>query len=138
MKSLLHANASARLLHRGRAPHTQAMVPPILPTSLTGSYTTLRTLTTGPTGRNGSSQCRCAANALPACSTHVFTLFNYQMALCTFTVSFGSSSYTGGIQGTIQDLNISEDVAILGISLYVLGFALGYVSLLFLHEAPGS
>ncbi|RDB24165.1 Efflux pump FUBT [Hypsizygus marmoreus] len=48
-----------------------------------------------------------------------------QLALCTFTVSFGSSSYTGGIQGTMRDLNISEDVAILGISLYVLGFALG-------------
>ncbi|KAG5645832.1 hypothetical protein DXG03_005173 [Asterophora parasitica] len=48
-----------------------------------------------------------------------------QLALCTFTVSFGSSSYTGGIQGTMRDLRISEDVAILGISLYVLGFALG-------------
>ncbi|KAF5386739.1 hypothetical protein D9615_001788 [Tricholomella constricta] len=48
-----------------------------------------------------------------------------QLALCTWTVAFGSSSYTGGIQGTMRDLRISEDVAILGISLYVLGFALG-------------
>ncbi|KAG6833185.1 hypothetical protein H0H87_010247 [Tephrocybe sp. NHM501043] len=48
-----------------------------------------------------------------------------QLALCTWTVSFGSSSYTGGIQDAMRDLNISNDVAILGISLYVLGFALG-------------
>ncbi|TFK72561.1 MFS general substrate transporter [Pluteus cervinus] len=48
-----------------------------------------------------------------------------QLAICTFTVSFGSSSYTGGLQYTMRDLNISADVAILGISLYVLGFALG-------------
>ncbi|KAF9002027.1 major facilitator superfamily domain-containing protein [Cyathus striatus] len=48
-----------------------------------------------------------------------------QLALSTWTVSFSSSSYTGGLQGTIADLNISTDVAILGISLYVLGFALG-------------
>ncbi|KNZ71569.1 hypothetical protein J132_08627 [Termitomyces sp. J132] len=48
-----------------------------------------------------------------------------QLALSTFTVSFGSSSYSGGIQGIMSDFNTSEDVAILGISLYVLGFALG-------------
>ncbi|PPQ89058.1 hypothetical protein CVT25_006430 [Psilocybe cyanescens] len=48
-----------------------------------------------------------------------------QLALSTFTVSFGSSSYSGGLQYTMQDLGISYDVAILGISLYVLGFALG-------------
>lgn len=49
----------------------------------------------------------------------------YQLALGTFTVSFGSSSYAGGLHAVMQDLNISADVAILGISLYVLGFALG-------------
>jgi len=48
-----------------------------------------------------------------------------QLALSTFTVSFSSSAYTGGLQGIQHDLNVSSDVAILGISLYVLGFALG-------------
>ncbi|KAF9459570.1 MFS general substrate transporter [Collybia nuda] len=52
-------------------------------------------------------------------------LITSQLALCTWTVSFGSSSYTGGMQDTMRDLHISDDVAILGISLYVLGFALG-------------
>lgn len=52
-----------------------------------------------------------------------------QLALCTWTVSFGSSSYTGGMQDTMRDLHISDNVAILGISLYVLGFALGYAAL---------
>ncbi|GLB35291.1 putative major facilitator superfamily protein [Lyophyllum shimeji] len=52
-------------------------------------------------------------------------IITMQLALSTWTVSFGSSSYTGGIQGTMRDLHIAEDVAILGISLYVLGFALG-------------
>lgn len=48
-----------------------------------------------------------------------------QLALSTWTVSFGSSSYSGGIRATMRDLNISYNVAILGISLYVMGFALG-------------
>ncbi|TFK42877.1 major facilitator superfamily domain-containing protein [Crucibulum laeve] len=52
-------------------------------------------------------------------------LITAQLALCTWTVSFSSSSYTGGLKYIEQDLHISEDVAILGISLYVLGFALG-------------
>jgi len=50
-----------------------------------------------------------------------------QLALCTWTVSFSSSAYAGGIDATISDLHISYNVAILGISLYVLGFALGSV-----------
>lgn len=54
-----------------------------------------------------------------------------QLALCTWTVSFGSSAYTGGIQGTILELKVSDDVALLGISLYVLGFALGCVARVF-------
>ncbi|KAF8803571.1 MFS general substrate transporter [Phlegmacium glaucopus] len=48
-----------------------------------------------------------------------------QLAVCTWTVSFSSSSYTGGLQYIMHDLNISYNVAIVGISLYVLGFALG-------------
>ncbi|KAF5324914.1 hypothetical protein D9611_004377 [Ephemerocybe angulata] len=52
-------------------------------------------------------------------------LITAQLAMCTFTVSFGSSAYTGGMQYTMEDFGISDNVAILGISLYVLGFALG-------------
>ncbi|KAF9066857.1 MFS general substrate transporter [Rhodocollybia butyracea] len=48
-----------------------------------------------------------------------------QLALTTFTVSFSSSSYSGGLEGVTRDLHVSDEVAVLGISLYVLGFALG-------------
>ena len=48
-----------------------------------------------------------------------------QLATTTFTVSFSSSAYTGGMQYTMEDFGILDNVAILGISLYVLGFALG-------------
>lgn len=33
--------------------------------------------------------------------------------------------YSGGLLDTTRDLNVSDDLVILGISLYVLGFALG-------------
>ncbi|KAI5124039.1 hypothetical protein M0805_003868 [Coniferiporia weirii] len=47
------------------------------------------------------------------------------LAAGTFCVSFSSSSYSGGISFTVEDLHISQEVAVLGVSLYVLGFALG-------------
>lgn len=40
-------------------------------------------------------------------------------------VAFASSAFTGGIPGVIEEFNISSEVSTLGISLYVLGFALG-------------
>lgn len=48
-----------------------------------------------------------------------------QLAAGTFCVSFSSSSYSGGLSYTMEDLSISREVAVLGISLYVLGFGLG-------------
>ncbi|EMD38651.1 hypothetical protein CERSUDRAFT_113828 [Gelatoporia subvermispora B] len=48
-----------------------------------------------------------------------------QLALSTFTVSFCSSCYTGGLEAMQRDLHMSQEVAILGVSLYVLGFGLG-------------
>ncbi|KAJ3770999.1 MFS general substrate transporter [Lentinula raphanica] len=48
-----------------------------------------------------------------------------QLALTTFTVSFSSSSYSGGLEDITRDLNVSDELAVLGISLYVLGFAVG-------------
>ncbi|KAJ7905248.1 MFS general substrate transporter [Mycena olivaceomarginata] len=53
-----------------------------------------------------------------------------QLAFCTWTVSFSSSVYSGGLGTMARDLNISDNVAILGLSLYVLGFALGCASFL--------
>ncbi|KAJ6623387.1 MFS general substrate transporter [Mycena sp. CBHHK59/15] len=50
-----------------------------------------------------------------------------QLAFCTWTVSFSSSVYSGGLEYMARDLRISDNVAILGLSLYVLGFALGYM-----------
>jgi multidrug resistance protein len=52
-------------------------------------------------------------------------LITTQLALTTFTISFSSSSYSGGLNNIIHDLHVSDQVAVLGISLYVLGFALG-------------
>ncbi|KAJ7470516.1 MFS general substrate transporter [Mycena latifolia] len=48
-----------------------------------------------------------------------------QLAFCTWTISFSSSVYSGGLETMARDLRISDNVAILGLSLYVLGFALG-------------
>lgn len=47
------------------------------------------------------------------------------MAACTLAVTLGSSMYSGGIAQIVIAFGISEEVAILGISLFVLGFAIG-------------
>ncbi|KAI0085475.1 MFS general substrate transporter [Irpex rosettiformis] len=52
-------------------------------------------------------------------------LITIQLALGTWTVSFCSSSYTGGLASMMQELHMSREVAILGVSLYVLGFGIG-------------
>ncbi|KIW35707.1 uncharacterized protein PV07_02391 [Cladophialophora immunda] len=46
-------------------------------------------------------------------------------SLCTFAVTFASSVYVSGIAGVMQRFHVSEEVATLGLSLFVLGFALG-------------
>lgn len=52
-------------------------------------------------------------------------LITLQLAFGTWTVSFCSSSYTGGLAEMMAQLHMSREVAILGVSLYVLGFGLG-------------
>ena len=47
------------------------------------------------------------------------------VAVATLAVSFVSSAYSGGTAQIIRDFGISEEVAILGVSLFVLGFAIG-------------
>ncbi|CDO76524.1 hypothetical protein BN946_scf184750.g4 [Trametes cinnabarina] len=49
----------------------------------------------------------------------------FQLAMATFTVSFCSSCYSGGMASMDRELHMSQEVGILGVSLYVLGFGLG-------------
>jgi hypothetical protein len=46
-------------------------------------------------------------------------------AALSFSVTYGSSTYSPGIPQVAQDFHISEEAAILGLSLYVLGLGLG-------------
>ncbi|KAM5539116.1 hypothetical protein V8D89_007339 [Ganoderma adspersum] len=48
-----------------------------------------------------------------------------QLGLSAFAVSFCSSCYSGGLASMSAELHLSTTVAILGVSLYVLGFGLG-------------
>jgi hypothetical protein len=52
-------------------------------------------------------------------------LITLLVAFSTFAMSFASSAYTGGIRQIINDFDVSEEVVILGISLFVIGFAIG-------------
>ncbi|RFU29421.1 hypothetical protein B7463_g6942, partial [Scytalidium lignicola] len=47
------------------------------------------------------------------------------VSFTTLAVAFSSSSYTGGISEIIKQFHIGQEVAILGVSLFVLGFVLG-------------
>ncbi|KAL7626017.1 MFS siderochrome iron transporter 1 [Parahypoxylon ruwenzoriense] len=46
-------------------------------------------------------------------------------ALSVLAVAFVSTAYSGGVSEVIREFHISSEVAILGISLFVVGFALG-------------
>lgn len=46
-------------------------------------------------------------------------------SLATFGVSLASSAYAGGIDEVISSFNVSQEVATLGVSVFVLGFAIG-------------
>ncbi|KAI1325755.1 MFS transporter [Xylariaceae sp. FL0255] len=46
-------------------------------------------------------------------------------SFAAFAVTFASSAYASGIEGVMNGFGVSEEVATLGLSLYVLGFALG-------------
>jgi multidrug resistance protein len=47
------------------------------------------------------------------------------VAFTTLAVAFSSSSYTGGIKEIMAEFDVGEEVAILGVSLFVLGFVIG-------------
>ncbi|POR34074.1 Putative MFS-type transporter [Tolypocladium paradoxum] len=46
-------------------------------------------------------------------------------ALSTLAVSFASSAYSGGVFEIMMDFGVSTEVVILGVSMFVLGFAVG-------------
>ncbi|KAL4251643.1 MFS transporter superfamily protein [Abortiporus biennis] len=48
-----------------------------------------------------------------------------QLGLSTWVAAFCSSAYTGGLGSMIKDLHTNEEVALLGVTLYVLGFGFG-------------
>lgn len=47
------------------------------------------------------------------------------MALATLAVAFVSSAYTGGLDQILIEFGCSQEIATLGVSLFVLGFAIG-------------
>lgn len=47
------------------------------------------------------------------------------VAFATLAVAFVSSAYTGGVRQILMQFNVSQEVVTLGVSLYVLGFAVG-------------
>lgn len=47
------------------------------------------------------------------------------VAVATLSVAFSSSAYSGSIADEMRELNCSPEVAVLGTSLFVLGFAVG-------------
>lgn len=52
-------------------------------------------------------------------------LITFVQAGATLSVAFASSAYSGGVSDVITDFQVSQEVAILGVSLFVLGFAVG-------------
>ncbi|KAJ6094075.1 hypothetical protein N7467_002920 [Penicillium canescens] len=51
--------------------------------------------------------------------------FTMLVAIATLAVALVSSAYTGGIQEIMADFGIGQELATLGVSLFVLGFAIG-------------
>ncbi|KAL6237566.1 hypothetical protein BDW75DRAFT_238177 [Aspergillus navahoensis] len=52
-------------------------------------------------------------------------LYTFQVAIATLAVTLVSSAYSGGLQGIMSEFDISSEVGILGLSLFVFGFAIG-------------
>lgn len=47
------------------------------------------------------------------------------VAIATLAVAFVSSAFTGGVSQILRQFNVSDEVVTLGVSLFVLGFAVG-------------
>lgn len=55
------------------------------------------------------------------------------VAIATLAVALVSSAYTGGIEEIMLQFNISSELAVLGVSLFVLGFAVSLLQICFFH-----
>lgn len=51
--------------------------------------------------------------------------YTIEQAIATLAVAFVSTAFSGGIAEVIRDFNVSTLIGILGVSLFVLGFAVG-------------
>ena len=60
-----------------------------------------------------------------AFSTTKKWLITTHQAVATLAVTFASSAYSGAVNNIIKYFEVSHEVATLGVSLYVLGFAIG-------------
>jgi len=49
----------------------------------------------------------------------------FLVAIATLAVAFVSSAFSGGVRQIIEEFHVSQEVITLGISLFVLGFAIG-------------
>lgn len=56
---------------------------------------------------------------------HSLTFSRQVVAIATLAVAFVSSAYSGGSREVIAEFGCSQEVYTLGISLFVLGFAIG-------------
>ena len=59
------------------------------------------------------------------------------VAVATLAVALVSSAYTGGITQIEEELGVGSEVATLGVSLFVLGFAIGECALCSLFQSIG-
>ena len=48
-----------------------------------------------------------------------------QMGILTFSVYVGSAIYTGGLEGIMAQFTVSRTTALLGLTLFVLGYGIG-------------
>jgi len=58
-------------------------------------------------------------------------------AISTLAVAYTSSAYSGGLSVLVEEWGVSEEVVILGVSLFVLGFAIGPLFFAPLSEVYG-
>ncbi|OTA39482.1 hypothetical protein BTJ68_00628 [Hortaea werneckii EXF-2000] len=63
-----------------------------------------------------------------------FVTFN--ICLLTFSIYIGSAIYTSGLRDIIQEFAVSQTVATLGLTLYVLGYGMGPMIFAPLSEIP--
>ena len=59
------------------------------------------------------------------------------VAVTCFVVAFNSSVITADIEGVAQEFNVSEEVALLSITLFVVGFGVGPMAFAPLSEIVG-